>query len=271
MSHITNHMPRKRFGQHFLIDPHIINELVLLINAEKKDHLVEIGPGLGALTHYLIGTAYRYDAIELDRDLIAPLNKQFGPDASWHLHQSDALQFDFACLVQNNQALRIVGNLPYNISTPLLFHLLDFKNIIQDMHFMLQQEVVTRLTAQPGDSEYGRLTIMMQYHCTAEYSLHVPPEAFDPPPKVESAVIKLTPHSLYPHIPELEKTLRHVVTTAFNQRRKTIANSLKSLASSSVLESIGIDPTLRPQQLSLENYLHVAQFLQTASVGDIKL
>lgn len=262
------HTPRKRFGQHFLTDPHIINELVMLINAEKKNHLVEIGPGLGALTQHLIGTSYRYDAVELDRDLIAPLNKKFSGHPSWHLHQSDALQFDFSTLKQDEQLLRVVGNLPYNISTPLLFHLFEFKSIIQDMHFMLQQEVVERLTAQPGDANYGRLTIMMQYHCTAEYLLYVPPEAFDPPPRVESAVVKLTPHGLYQNSEALQKNLSQVVTTAFSHRRKTIANSLKSLLPPAALEAAEINSTLRPQQLSLPDYLRLAEWLTSSLTGD---
>ncbi len=262
------HIPRKRFGQHFLTDPHIINELVMLINAEQKDHLVEIGPGLGALSQYLIGTSDRYDAVELDRDLIAPLTKKFSSYPSWQLHQSDALEFDFSTLKKDNRLLRVVGNLPYNISTPLLFHLLEFKSIIQDMHFMLQQEVVERLTAQPGDTNYGRLTIMMQYHCTAEYLLHVPPEAFDPPPRVESAVVKLTPHHQYQHTADVQLALSQIVTTAFSHRRKTIGNSLKSLLPAAALETAEINSTLRPQQLSLPEYLRLAQWLTNFSTGD---
>ncbi len=263
------HIPRKRFGQHFLTDPHIINELVMLINSEQKDHLVEIGPGLGALTQYLIGSSDCYDAVELDRDLITPLNKKFSSYSSWNLHQGDALEFDFSTLKKDKQLLRIVGNLPYNISTPLLFHLLEFKSIIQDMHFMLQQEVVERLTAQPGDTNYGRLTIMMQYHCTAEYLLHVPPEAFDPPPRVESAVVRLTPHEQNQHSEALQLTLKKTIATAFNHRRKTLANSLKSLLPTSALEQLGIDPSLRPQELSLPEYVQIAQFISHSLAGDL--
>lgn len=263
-----NHTPRKRFGQHFLTDPYTLNELVMLINAEKEDHLVEIGPGLGALTQHLIGTSYAYDAIELDRDLIQSLNKKFSSHAAWNLHQGDALEFDFSSLKKDTQLLRIVGNLPYNISTPLLFHLLTCKSVIQDMHFMLQKEVVERLTAQPGDAHYGRLTLMVQYHCTAEYLLEVPPEAFDPPPRVESAVVRLTPHHRNQHSEAVQLTLKKIIATAFNHRRKTIANSLRSLLPVTMLEQLGINPILRPQELSLPEYVHIAQSISHSLAGD---
>ncbi len=260
-----NHQPRKRFGQHFLTDPSIINELVMLIDAKPEDHLVEIGPGLGALTEHLIGTSERYEAVELDRDLMTPLNQKFSHFKQWHLHSGDALNFDFSALAQPQKLLRVVGNLPYNISTPLLFHLFSFKAVIQDMYFMLQKEVVDRLTAQPNDTNYGRLTLMTQYHCTAEFLLHVPAAAFSPPPKVESAIVKLTPHQHHNHTLTLQKNLSLIVGSAFNQRRKTIANGLKSLLHFSVIKSLGINPTLRPQQLSLSDYLKLAHCLNEIS------
>lgn len=251
------HRPRKRFGQHFLNDANIIQHIIMAIAPQADEHIVEIGPGLGALTFPLLEQDIALTAIELDRDVVAHLQKD--PRASaLNLIQADALKFDFATLPK---PLRLVGNLPYNISTPLLFHLLQYCDRITDMYFMLQKEVAERLAADVNTPAYSRLSIMAQYYCDAEILFPVPPDAFDPPPKVDSAIIRLTPHTTLPHPASDFSRFADVVRTAFNQRRKTLRNSLKTHISAEQLEQLGINPQQRPAELSLADYVCISNSL----------
>ncbi len=247
-----NHRPRKRFGQNFLHDPGVIGRIVASIAARPGDRLVEIGPGLGALTRELLPLVGAMDVVELDRDLIPKLQAAC-TGGELRVHSADALKFDF-CTLAEDAPLRVVGNLPYNISTPLLFHLLEQSRCIRDMHFMLQKEVVDRLAAQPGTSDYGRLGIMVQYHCRVERLFTVPPGAFYPPPKVYSAIVRLVPHEHPPVEVQSVQTLSQVVAQAFSQRRKTLRNTLKPLVAGSEIEALGIDPGRRPETLTLAEF-----------------
>ncbi|MCW8827375.1 MAG: 16S rRNA (adenine(1518)-N(6)/adenine(1519)-N(6))-dimethyltransferase RsmA [Gammaproteobacteria bacterium] len=252
----VTHRPRKRFGQNFLHDQGVLQKIDHAIRPKPTDQIVEIGPGLGALTQYLIEGAGQINAVELDRDLIEPLTARFGDQLK--LHNTDALKFDFCSLAGDGEKLRIIGNLPYNISTPILFRLFEQRACIEDMHFMLQQEVVERIAAAPGNKSYGRLSIMAQYYCKAENLFHVSPEAFNPPPKVHSAIIRLTPH-LHPSVEVKDlKQFEDVVRQAFSQRRKTLRNTLKKLISAEQLIELGIDPTQRPEQITIEQYAQIS-------------
>ncbi len=248
------HRARKRFGQNFLRDPMIIQKIISAIAPQKGQHLVEIGPGQGAITKPLLEAMDQLDVIELDRDLIPLLQKKFAPFSGLNIHQADALSFDFRALVQNNQRLRVVGNLPYNISTPLIFHLLKQIDIIEDMHFMLQKEVVNRMASPPGNKSYGRLSVMIQYHCQVQALFNVPPASFTPTPKVDSAIVRLVPHKVPPVEIDDKNTFQQVVTQSFGQRRKTLRNNLKLLLSSEQIEALGIDSGLRPEVLTLQQY-----------------
>jgi len=255
------HQARKRFGQHFLHDDVIIQRIIDTIGARKDQHLVEIGPGKGALTVYLLQAAGKLDAIELDRDLAARLPAVCADYGTLRLHTTDALKFDFRSLADDARPLRIIGNLPYNISSPLLFHLIEQADVIQDMHFMLQKEVVDRITATPGSREYGRLSVMLQYRCRAEYLFDVPAGAFTPPPRVTSAVVRLTPYRQLPVRARNESLLAQVVNAAFMQRRKTLRNSLRSLLSSEQIAAIGIDPGLRAEMLTIKEFVALSDQL----------
>ena len=252
------HIPRKRFGQNFLRDEGVISHIASAIHPQPADHLVEIGPGQGALTDSLVSSGAQLDVIELDRNLVPGLLAAFSIHHNFKLHSADALTFDFCSLVAADEQLRVVGNLPYNISTPLIFKLLENASIIRDMHFMLQLEVVQRLAASPGSKHWGRLGIMTQYHCEVEHLFDVPPEAFDPPPKVQSAIVRLSPwqESKWPACNE--ETLRKVVQAAFAQRRKTLRNNLKGLIDVTRLEGLGIDPGARAETLELRQFIEMA-------------
>lgn len=256
---------RKRFGQNFLHDEAVIADIIAAISPQKDQHIVEIGPGRGALTGWLLEDAGRLDVIELDRDLVPILERQFSSATNLYIHQADALEFDFSVLPQQDEKLRVIGNLPYNITTPLLFHLLEQAPLIEDMCFMLQKEVVERICAAPGNKSYGRLSVMIQYQCIVEQLFIVPPTAFDPPPKVESAIIYLQPRTQFVGGAVCIKTLSNLVTQAFSQRRKTIANTLKNSVSLSELEVQGIDPKQRPETLSVEQYVSLAQSLNASN------
>ena len=252
------HQPRKRFGQNFLRDEAVIQEIARSVGAGVEDHIVEIGPGEGVLTTALIESGCTLDAIELDRDLTARLLASFSIYPGFRLHSADALRFEFPSLAKNNKPLRIVGNLPYNISTPLLFRLLDYGALIADMHFMLQREVVDRLAASPGNKDWGRLGVMAQFQCAVEPLFEVPPEAFYPPPKVQSAVVRLTPHATRPW-PDCDRAkLSHIVTQAFSQRRKTLRNNFKTMFDDSTLLALGIDPSTRAETLSIADFVALA-------------
>ena len=262
MTNIAQHTPRKRFGQHFLTDENVINQIVYAISPKPTDNLVEIGPGLGALTTQILPLSKQLNVVELDRDVIAPLQLACKDLGELTVHQGDILQFDFNTLIQPNNPLRVIGNLPYNISTPLIFHLLNYSDDILDMHFMLQKEVVDRLAAKPGKKDYGRLSIMLQYYCQADNLFEVPPTAFTPPPKVDSAIVRLTPYENPPFVANNKKALDDIVRMAFSQRRKTLRNSLKNAISSEELSALDIDPQARPETLSVEEVVRICNNLK---------
>ena len=259
------HRARKRFGQNFLRDPMVIQKIITAISPQKDQHLVEIGPGQGAITEPLLEATGQLDVIELDRDLIPILQKKFRQFSGLNIHQADALGFDFRTLIgiDNDQRLRVVGNLPYNISTPLIFHLLEQIDIIQDMHFMLQKEVVNRMAAAPGNRSYGRLSVMIQYHCQVQTLLNVPPASFTPAPKVDSAIVRLVPHKMPPVEVDDKQTFQQVVTQSFGQRRKTLRNNLKTLLNSEQIEALDIDSGLRPEVLTIQQYAQLSNAVST--------
>ena len=252
------HRARKRFGQNFLHDRGVIERIVRSINPQPDDHLLEIGPGQGALTEYLAGSSARLDCVELDRDLAKFLGNRYRSEPGFVLYQEDILKFDLAKLEAEKHSLRVIGNLPYNISTPVLFYLLKNQTLIRDMTFMLQLEVVQRLAAQVGDKNYGRLGLMVQYFCEVEHLFNVPASAFSPQPKVSSAVVRLTPHQKLPVSARSVENLQTVIRTAFNQRRKTLKNSLKAIITEQVLSELPLDISLRPENLSLADYVLIS-------------
>ena len=251
------HIPRKRFGQHFLVDQGVISSIVEAIHPLPNDRLVEIGPGLGAITRPLLERIPSLMAVELDRDVVQRLQKQFLPERL-QLFEADALQFDFATL---GPQLRILGNLPYNISTPLLFRFADLASGMRDGHFMLQKEVVDRMVATPRSSDYSRLSVLLQWHFHMELLIDVPPEAFDPPPKVDSAVVRLIPRERGAQLEVNEHNLRRVLSAAFSQRRKMLRSTLKPLFSEKELEDLSVVPTARAEELSLEDFVRLARTL----------
>lgn len=252
-----NHIARKRFGQNFLHDPHVIDRIVAVIKAKPGQHMVEIGPGQGALTKPLLAILGEMDVIEIDRDLVGPLAENLASIGTLRIHRQDALKSDLRTLA-NHFKLRVVGNLPYNISTPLLFHLIDQLDVIEDMHFMLQKEVVDRMVAMPDTDDYGRLSVMVQYHCSPVRLLNVGPGAFRPAPKVDSAVIRLQPHFTPPVAVANYPLFANIVNRAFMQRRKTLRNALSGVATPEEMESVDISPTARGETLSLEKFSALA-------------
>ena len=254
------HKPRKRFGQNFLVDQQIIGQIVAAINPAPDDHLIEIGPGMAAITEHLIKLCPSMTLIELDRDLIDFLKQKLFdyPDVS--MINSDALKTDFGELSQGNK-MRLVGNLPYNISTSLLFHLLETREHIKDMHFMLQREVVDRLSAAPGQKSYGRLSVMVQYHCRVMPLIPVPPTSFNPAPKVQSAVVRLTPYSQVPYKAKNLKLLSQIVSLCFQQRRKTLKNCLNSFTEYLPPNSTSVDLSQRPEQLSVKEFVTLCNYI----------
>ena len=256
---MSRHRPRKRFGQHFLTDPGVIDAIVAAVSPRNDDVVVEIGPGQGAITRPLAKRAGTLHTIELDRDLAARLRKDYHDNTNVTLHEADALKFDFAEL---GGSLRIVGNLPYNISTPLLFHLLDYRRQIIDMHFMLQKEVVDRMAAPPGSKAYGRLSIMLGCRFQIDALFDVDRQAFEPPPDVTSAIVRLAPLPADTYVINDEQMFAKLVAQAFSQRRKTIRNSLRTMLDESVLKSVGIDPGLRPEAIAIADYVRLANTLE---------
>ena len=254
---MKGHVARKRFGQNFLVDHGVIAAIVSAINPKRDDVVVEIGPGLGAITEPLMQRVDHLHVVEIDRDLIARLKKQHTPERMT-IHEGDALAFDFASIGKN---LRLVGNLPYNISTPLLFHLADYVDVLHDMHFMLQKEVVERMVAEPGTADFGRMSVMLQYRFYLEWLIDVPPESFDPPPKVQSAVVRLIPKPVSELMAKSQEKLSQVVLTAFSQRRKMLRNTMKGMLSDVGFAELGIAPTLRPEDVSVEDYVRIANYL----------
>jgi 16S rRNA (adenine1518-N6/adenine1519-N6)-dimethyltransferase len=264
------HVPRKRFGQHFLHDANILRRIVEAVAPQPGERIVEIGPGEGALTLPLLRACRRLTAIELDRDLIEALRVRAQPLGELDIINADVLNVDFAALAaaepQRPPApLRIVGNLPYNISTPILFHCLDQAAAIRDMHFMLQKEVVERMAAAPGSKAYGRLSVMLQLRCAVEPLFTVPPGAFRPPPKVDSAVVRLTPlpaHALPDANPQ---AIERVVRAAFGQRRKTLGNALRGVATAAQIHAAGIDPGERAERLAPAACVALARAVSAAA------
>ena len=251
----AGHQARKRFGQNFLQDEAVISRIISGINPRPGDRLVEIGPGLGALTEPLLeATDGHLEVVELDRNLIPILRTKFFNYPDFKIHEGDALKFDFDQLADEAHKLRVVGNLPYNISTPLIFHLLENITLLKDMHFMLQKEVVERMASQPSTSSYGRLGIMTQYFCRVQPLFIVGPEAFNPAPKVESAIVRLVPHEVLPYSVKSIERLQNVVRIAFTKRRKTLRNALSGVVAPEALEDLGIEASLRPENLTLEQF-----------------
>ena len=255
---VKPHIPRKRFGQNFLNSPGVIRKIVEAIAPRRGDNMVEIGPGQAAITEPLLQALDLLHVVEIDRDLIAMLKEHF-PVEHLTIHEGDALEFDFATLGKD---LRVVGNLPYNISTPLLFHLATFANQVRDMHFMLQKEVVDRMVSAPGGKEYGRLSVMLQYRFTMERLFIVPPGAFTPAPKVDSAIVRLMPKPANALLARDEATFARVVTMAFSQRRKMLRNTLRELFDENALTSLGVKPTARPEELSVDDYVRMANAIK---------
>ncbi len=249
------HRHKKRFGQNFLEDSSIIQQIIQAISPQPTDNLIEIGPGLGALTHPLLDALNQLKVIEIDKDLHPHLNA-LAKTCALQCIAADVLTVDFE---QFGAEQRLVGNLPYNISTPLLFHLLEHVSLIKDMHFMLQKEVVSRLCATPNTKAYGRLSVMTQAQCTTQALFLVPPSAFNPPPKVDSAIIRLTPHYT-PLSKTLLASLERVTKQAFSMRRKTLKNTLAPLCDEKTLIALDIDPKQRPETLSVEIYLKLAKY-----------
>jgi 16S rRNA (adenine1518-N6/adenine1519-N6)-dimethyltransferase len=256
------HIAKKRFGQNFLTDQSVITSLVAAISPQPNDLMVEIGPGLGALTKPLLQKLKLLHVVEVDRDIIAWMKTEYSKPAyannALNIHNADALKFDFTSLGEN---LRVTGNLPYNISTPILFHLLDNVSHICDMHFMLQKEVVERMVAAPSTPAYGRLSVMLQYHLQMDYLITVPPEAFEPAPKVESAFVRCIPHASLPFTAKNEAIFAKVVLAAFGQRRKTLRNTLKGLVEDDGFTALNISSQLRAENLSVADFVTIANYL----------
>ena len=259
---MSKHIARKRFGQNFLIDQQVIADIVSAVAPSRADCVVEIGPGLGALTEPLLKKLDCLHVVEIDRDIIAHLRQRHTPP-NLIIHEGDALAFDFSALVTDSGAkIKVVGNLPYNISTPLLFHLASFSDYVFDMHFMLQKEVVERMVAEPGTSDFGRLSVMLQYRFVMDWLLDVPPESFDPAPKVDSAVVRLIPRPPEELTAKNEALFSTLVSAAFAQRRKMLRNNLKGILGDTSFEELGISPTARAEELSVSDYIRIANALE---------
>jgi 16S rRNA (adenine1518-N6/adenine1519-N6)-dimethyltransferase len=268
------HYAKKRFGQNFLVDTSVINHIVDSIQPDSDDLMIEIGPGLGAMTKPLLSRLNQLHVIELDRDIIPKLMKncQFANAENRTkliIHETDVLKFDFSEFMlkksdlhqDNIKRLRIVGNLPYNISTPVLFHLLNYRHLIQDMHFMLQKEVVDRIVATPGVKNYGRLSVMLQTFCVTQALFEVPPYAFQPAPKVDSAILRLQPKAQFDEIIGNFSLYEKLVRQAFSQRRKTLKNTLKDLCTAEQIEQAGLLPNQRAEELSVTEFVNLYQTL----------
>lgn len=258
---MSTHLPRKRFGQHFLQDQAVIQQIVAALGPRQDQHLIEIGPGQGALTLPVLKRVKKLEAIELDRELIPALMERCASSGDLQVHSADVLEFNFAAAKNDERLLRLFGNLPYNISTPLLFHLIDFSDLIADMVFMVQKEVAERLAAKPDSKEYGRLTVMVQYHFQVELLFIVNATAFFPAPQVQSAVLRLSPHANPPLRAKNYTVFAEVVKQAFGQRRKTLRNSLKGIVSDEVWGQIPIHSDLRAENLTVEDFVLISNNL----------
>jgi len=255
---ITQHNIRKRFGQNFLVDNNIINKILDLIEPRKHDHFIEIGPGMGALTFPILDQINNLDVIEIDRDLVNKL-REHNHTNQLSIHSADALKFDFNSLCHPGQKLRLMGNLPYNISTPLLFHILSYSNIFHDLHIMVQKEVGDRICSMPNNKTYGRLSVAMQARCKTTKLFDIKPNAFYPRPKVNSSMVQLIPYQ--PMSQQQEQQLDRVVQLAFSKRRKKIKNALDGLFKTEDLKLLAIDPEKRPENLSVKDYINLSKIL----------
>jgi 16S rRNA (adenine1518-N6/adenine1519-N6)-dimethyltransferase len=251
------HTPRKRFGQNFLEDQAVVGQIMQAVNPRAGELFIEIGPGLGALTIPLLQRLDHLDVIEIDRDIVGGLRARY-PANQLTIHEGDALEFDFGGIGRD---LRVIGNLPYNISTPLLFHLTTHAGVVRDAHFMLQREVVERMSAQAGSAAYGRLSVMLQYRWSIDSLFDVAPSSFRPAPKVWSSVVRMIPHQALPHIAKDEALFADVVMRAFGQRRKTLRNTLREKLSESDFERLGIDPIARGETLGVAEFVRIANFI----------
>ena len=258
------HIPRKRFGQHFLADPQILDRIVAAIDPGGNDSFVEIGPGEGVLTARMLAVVPKMHAVEIDRDLVAGLRRKYGSERL-ALYEGDALELDFSVLPAG---LRVIGNLPYNISTALMFHLCSFAGQFVDMHFMLQKEVVERMAAAASTPAYGRLSVMTQYWIEVQPLFRVPASAFRPPPKVESMMVKLVPRRSQLRDRADAALLKRVVTAAFSHRRKTLRNALAGLLNESILVELGVNPGARAENLSLDDYIKLAKHMKGSDIPD---
>ena len=254
------HRPRKRFGQNFLHDEQVIERIIACIAPKSSDLLIEIGPGQAALTHHVLESGAELHLVEIDRDLVVKVQDQFADNDNVTIHACDALQANFPELT-GGRPFRLVGNLPYNISTPLIFHLLQWHEYIVDMHFMLQKEVVERMAADAGSRAYGRLSVMTRYRCDVTALFDVRPESFTPVPAVWSSIVRLQPLKAPTVDAGSSQDLERVVLAAFSQRRKTIRNSLRSLFTAAQISAAGIDPACRAEQLSLSQFATLARTL----------
>jgi 16S rRNA (adenine1518-N6/adenine1519-N6)-dimethyltransferase len=255
----VSHRAKKRFGQNFLHDASVIQRIVDVIDPHADDHMVEIGPGQAALTIPLLRVVRKMDAIEVDRDLIPIVERTCSPVGNVNLTNADALKFDFSTLRHDERPLRLVGNLPYNISTPILFHVLESRAAIKDMHFMLQKEVVDRMAAGPGSKTYGRLSVMLQAYCDVTHLFDIGPGAFDPPPKVDSSIVRLVPKPDDQIVITHHAAFAQIVKQCFEQRRKTLRNNLKGILDGDAIEALGINPSARAETLSVEDFQTLAE------------
>ena len=254
-----SHRAKKRFGQNFLHDASVIQRIVDVIDPQADDHMVEIGPGQAALTIPLLRLVGEMDAIEVDRDLIPIVERTCSPVGKVNLTNADALKFDFSTLRNEERPLRLVGNLPYNISTPILFHVLESRAAIKDMHFMLQKEVVDRMAAGPGSKTYGRLSVMLQAYCDVTHLFDIGPGAFEPPPKVDSSIVRLVPKPDEQIVITHHAAFAKIVKQCFEQRRKTLRNNLKGILEGEAIEALGINPSARAETLSVEDFQALAE------------
>jgi 16S rRNA (adenine1518-N6/adenine1519-N6)-dimethyltransferase len=255
------HRARKRFGQNFLSDPQVIQRIIDTINPASGDLVLEIGPGQAAISSPLAESGAELHLLEIDRDLALRLQHRFSSNSNVEIHTVDALKADFSRIVDGRR-FRLVGNLPYNISTPLLFHVLRWKDLVIDMHFMLQQEVVRRMAATPGGKAWGRLSVMCQLYCEVTELFSVPPQAFSPTPKVQSSFVSLVPHTRPPATINDLPAFERLVNQAFSMRRKTLRNSLRGLLDATGIESAGIDPGARPETLGVEQFAALANLME---------
>lgn len=259
---MSGHKAKKQFGQNFLVDQNIIADIVRAIRPAADDTMVEIGPGLGAMTRPLMQHLNKLHVVEIDRDIIARLKTDY-PQDKIVIHEGDALKFDFATL---GVPLRIVGNLPYNISSPLLFHFAKYAEGITDMHFMLQNEVVERMVAEPSTAAFGRLSVMLQYRFNMEKLLDVPPQSFRPAPKVDSAIVRMIPLPASQITVKDEALYAKVVASAFGQRRKTLRNTLRDYLAEGDFAQLDINPQLRAENLGVVEYTRIANFLSERAI-----